>query len=75
MALKFYDDEEIMNAKKLLWDLGGNSLDDFCTRKNTDKRTSKEAHLKDIMDAMIKLDSENKLPNLVSKNIESLPVR
>ena len=75
ISLIFYDQDEIINSKKILWTLCSNHLDNFIDRKNTDKRSSAEANIQDIMDGLLKLDAINKLPNFVAKQLNKIPDR
>ena len=58
-----------------MWTLCASDLESYTQCKNTDKRSSSEAHIKDIFDALVKLDSINKLPSFVAKNLDQLPNR
>ena len=58
-----------------MWQVGEKNLENYCERKTTEKRTSKVAHLNDIVKALVKLDNEDKLPIFVARNIENLPDR
>ena len=69
----FYSFEEIVKAKKLLWELGKDHLDAYIERRTTDRRTCSEASLDDIVEAVKKLDMSSNLPNFVAKNIANIP--
>ena len=71
----FFSNKEIISAKKLLWTLCSNELEAYTDHKSTDKRSSSEAHLDDIFQALNELDSINKLPTFVAKNIDIIPYR
>ena len=75
IAINFYNNEEILEAKKLLWNIDDLNLGNFIERRDSDKRSCSEANINDILDALIKLDSEQNLPNFVAKNIDKLPDR
>lgn len=70
----FYCLDDIIQAKKILWNLCESNLEPYSERKNTDKRSSSEAHTQDILDAMTKMDSLNQLPVFVAKNLDQLPI-
>ena len=72
LMLNFYTSEEILDARKILWEVCGNSLDNFIERKTTDKRSSEEANLHDILTALINLNSNDLTPNFVAKNLNRL---
>ena len=59
--------------KKISWTLCANDLESYTERKNTDERSSSEVYIKNIFDALVKLDSSNKLPSFVVKNLDHLP--
>ena len=75
IAIQFYEETEIIEAKKKLWELCEAHLGQYPERKNSDKRTVAEAHLVDIIDALTKIDSEQSMPFFVAKDIERLPDR
>ena len=47
----------------------------FIDRRDSDNRTCLEANFADIVDALIKLDEEQKLQYFLVKNIEKSPAR
>ena len=72
----FYSEEEVINAKKILWEISSSDLDSTCTiRKSTNKRTGTAANIDDIFEALVKLDSLSKLPNFVAKDLSRIPDR
>ena len=73
--VSFYSYEDIIDAKKLLWDIGKDSLGSYTERRTTDRRSCSEASLNDIIDAMQKLDMSDNLPNFVAKNVQKVPDR
>ena len=75
IANNFYSNEEILEAKKLLWSLFANVLGPLIERRDSDKRSCSEANLGDISEALIKLDSEQKFPIFVAKNLDKIPDR
>ena len=70
IIINFYSSEEIAEAKRLLWETCVNDLQPYTERKNTDKRSSTDANIADIFDAIVKLDDLNKLPNFAAKKID-----
>ena len=71
----FYDNEDIITAKKLLWEVAGSKLSSYSERKTTENRTSAEANINDIFEALQKLDSIESLPIFVAKDVEKIPDR
>ena len=69
----FYDNEDIITAKKLLWEVAGSKLSSYSERKTTENRTSAEANINDIFEALQKLDSIESLPIFVAKDVEKIP--
>ena len=70
----FYSNDEIINAKRQLWDVGGpTALGNFPDRKSTSKRDVSAAHMNDIYDAIIKLDNANNVPIFVARNFDRIP--
>ena len=75
IANSFYSNEEVLEAKKILWNEYSSELGSLKGRRDTDKRSCSEANLNDIIDALLKLDSEQKMPKILAKNIERIPDR
>ena len=71
----FYTEEEILESKQFLWSVAENDLEPLVTRKSTNKRSGSSANLEDILDALNKLDSEDKLPKFVAYNLSRVPDR
>ena len=70
----FYTCEEICEAKKQLWSVEGTqSLGPIEERKKSVRRSASEANVDDILDALIKLDSEDCIPCFAAINVERLP--
>ena len=74
-VLTFYNQDDILNSKKILWTLGSEFLETYKDRKNTEKRSSTEANLQDIIDALLVLDSCDKLPVFVARELNKIPDR
>ena len=75
IVANFYSDEDINIAKKTLWDIAGEQLGNYIERKTSEKRTSGDANITDIFEALSKLDYMDKMPNFVAKNVDLLPDR
>ena len=73
VANNFNSTEEILEAKKLLWSLFANVLGHLIERRGSDKRSCSKANLSDISEALIKLDSEQKLHISFAKNLDKIP--
>ena len=71
----FYDDTEVVAAKRVLWDVCKDDLGPWEDRRGSDARTAKHAHIEDIMAAAKKLDAKEKLPDIVAKNLDKVPDR
>ena len=74
-VLTFCNQDDILNSKKILWTLGSEFLETYKDRKNTEKRSSTEANLQDIIDALLVLDSCDKLPVFVARELNKIPDR
>ena len=62
IANNFYSDDDILEAKKLLWEHFADVLGPIVARRDTDNRKGSEANLTDITNGLLKLDSEQKTP-------------
>ena len=71
----FYTEEEILESKQFLWNVAEDNLEAFIARKSTNKRSCSSANLEDILDALNKLDSEDRLPKFVAYNLSRVPDR
>ena len=71
----FYDDQDILTAKRLLWKVSGTKLDAYLERKTTPTRTSGEANINDIFDSLQKLDAIECMPTFVAKDLNRIPDR
>ena len=72
LAVKFYEENEIIEAKKKLWEAQPIQLSAYPERKNS---SCTEAYLTDIVDALQKIDNEQNMPSFVVQKIEKLPDR
>ena len=75
IAINFYDSDDIINSKKVLWENRTNILGPYTDRKKSDKRTVSEANINDIFEALTKLDTAQELPKFVAQNLDKLPER
>ena len=73
ILLSFYTADEILIAKKCLWENYKTNLQNFQDRKTTEKRTAKEANLDDIFKAFVTLDEVSVTTIFVSQNLDRLP--
>ena len=67
--------DEILEAKKMLWNIAKADLNSFIDRRSTDKRSCSEANMDDLLDAIMKLDSLSKVPTFCAVNMDKIPKR
>ena len=72
---QFYSEDEILEAKRLLWRISADDLGPLPERKSTKVRNASIANINDIFDSLVKLDVAEKLPDVSAKNIDKLPNR
>ena len=72
---QFYSEDDILDAKKVLWSSSPDTLGAMQERKSTKARNASAANINDIFDALAKLDALDKLPNVSAKNMDKLPNR
>lgn len=75
VMLDFYSHDEIIESKKLLWNISGIKLGSYIDRKTTEKRSCDDANLSDIFDALIELDLDDEIPEFVAKDLKKIPER
>ena len=77
MIMNFYSESDIVQAKRLLWSetSGTKLLGKYPERKSTDNRPVSVAHINDIMEALKTLDSADKIPDFVARDLDRLPDR
>ena len=68
-----FPEDDIIEGKQLLWQIGGATLGEYPARINSNQRPAVEAHIDDIIEAVEKLDSINKLPLFVAVNLGKVP--
>ena len=71
IVYNFYNHDEVVDAKRELWQKCEEHLDTYKGRKGTDQRTAKTAHIQDIIAALKKLDGQDKTPEIYVKDLES----
>ena len=74
----FYDVDEIILAKKTLWEVSKDNIDvigEYQDRRGGSTRTAVEAHTEDILNAVKKLDAIQKFPDIVARNLDRIPDR
>ena len=69
---RFYDIDEIIDAKKVLYHKFPQS-GDYPTRKTSINRSEQEAHTIDIVESLVELDSQGINVILVAKNLNRVP--
>ena len=75
IIVNFYTIDELIEAKKALWNACGQHLGKYHDRRTTDERPAISAYAQDIMEAVKDLDKLDKLPDVVARNISRLPDR
>ena len=75
MTIVFYNEDEIINAKKVLYDNREDKLGPFPARKNTDIRKATVAHVDDIFNGLKTIDSLNAALDVVARDLDKLPDR
>ena len=74
VMINFCNAEEIVTAKKALWEAADNELiGEYKDRRSSDRRPAVVEHVNDIVTAIQKLDAINKLPNFVAKDLDRVP--
>lgn len=74
VLVNFYSDEEIVNAKKALWQIAPNDkIGEYIDRNNTRNRPAKSEHVKDMIKAMKQLDAVNMIPDVAAKDLDRIP--
>lgn len=68
----FYDIEEILIAKHIVYDIFPEN-GEFSQRKTSNNRSEKYAHTEDIIDSLIKVDSEVNVITFVAQKIKRIP--
>lgn len=70
----FYNEDEISNAKRILWDNAPHDkIGEFQRRNNNSRRPAKSEHTMDIIKAIQKLDAAEALPDVAAQNLDKIP--
>ena len=72
---RFYTDDEVVGAKKALWDECEPILGSYPERVSSAKRPAKVPHIDDIIEAVKTLDTLNKVPDVLARNLDRIPDR
>ena len=75
VLINFYNVDELIDAKKSLWNACSDHLGNYHDRNDSITRPAKVAYAFDIIEAIKLLDSLNKLPDILAKDIGRLPDR
>ena len=70
---RFYNLEEIIIAKKILYDIYSDDLGDYPKRKTSGNRSEQVAHVEDIVDSIISLDASEKSVNFAAVDLNRIP--
>lgn len=71
--LDFYQDQEIAEAKRVMYDDYKDILGKPPARRGSTNRSEAEADMNDIMDALEKMDKKGNLPEYMAKNMSRFP--
>ena len=71
----FYSSDEIVNAKKALWGECETLLGPYQERKSSDRRPAIIPHMEDIVEAVKTLDTLDKIPDVVARDLSRIPNR
>ena len=75
IIFNFYDHDEVVDAKKELWQECKEHLDAYRGRQRTGTLTATTAHIQDIIAALKKLDGIGKTPEIYVKDLDCVPDR
>ena len=75
MIQHFYDDNEIIEAKKKLWGEKKDVLGEYPDRKSTINRSASIPNVNDIFDALKRLDAANEMPKIAGVDLSRIPDR
>ena len=71
---RFYYQDEVVNAKIILYEVYFNELGEYPKCKTSGNRSENLAHVEDIVDSIILLDANEKVLNLAAVDLNRLPV-
>ena len=75
VILNYYKAAEIHTAAKILWSHESALLGRFQPRNDSQNRPAIDKYVDDILDAIRKLDMQEKLPDIVVRDLERVPDR
>ena len=75
VIINFYNEMEIITAKKVIWADQEIILGKYQPRHSSENRPAIEAYVVDILDAIRKLDSKGKMPDILVKDLNRIPDR
>lgn len=75
VILHFYNDADIVDAKKAIWESNSDILGNYSDRKSTDCRHARIPNVNDIFTALTKLDADNRMPKIAALEMSRLPDR
>lgn len=76
VLLNFYNADEIITAKKALWDIvSTDHIGEYHDRRTNDRRPAIVEHVNDLMKALNDLDSLNLVPEVAAKDLDRIPSR
>ena len=75
VLINFYNDKEIIESKKVLWNAGQEILGEYHNRIGSNNRPAIAAHIEDILEGIKSLDIADKLPDVVARNLDRVPDR
>lgn len=73
VVMCFYDNEQIMQAKDILWQKCGEKLKEYVRRRTTTQRSMEEANIADIWEALDDLDRQNYAVNFYAVDLSKVP--
>ena len=75
IVMHFYDDTEIVDAKRAIWANNVDVLGAYPERKSTDNRHARIPNVNDIFNALSKLDAVDKMPRIAALQLNKIPDR
>ena len=76
IIVSFYNSNDIISAKRLLWSSSDKSvIGDYVGRNNSPNRSQSEANTIDIIEAMVKLDQKSVMPKFAASFTDKVPLR
>ena len=70
---RLFNQNEVLNAKKILYEVYFHELDEYPKHKTSGNRSEKLAHIEDVVDSIILLDANEKVLNLAAVDLNRLP--